>query len=137
MKETFNLIDKSDFQRGDWDSEPDQIEWTDEQTGYPCLMWRNRVGAWCGYVGITKSHPWFELDYGSLPHDIDVHCGLTYSGNRRDHPKDLWWFGFDCGHLGDVVPALSSASSYQESYKRSHYVRRNVESLAAQLKGMA
>lgn len=27
-------------------------------------MQRNSMKAWCGYVGIPKSHPWFGLSYG-------------------------------------------------------------------------
>ena len=37
---------------------------------------------------------------------FNVHGGLTYSegGKGSEYPvlSDLWWFGFDCGHYGDL-----------------------------------
>jgi hypothetical protein len=32
---------------------------------------------------------------------FDIHGSLTYSGKDKNYPveSDLWWFGFDCGHL--------------------------------------
>jgi len=43
---------------------------------------------------------------------IRVHGGLTFSSDVAggDYPietKDSWWFGFDCGHAGDFVPAIA------------------------------
>lgn len=35
---------------------------------------------------------------------FNVHGGLTYSGGRDNYPAEsdgLWWFGYDCGHVGD------------------------------------
>jgi len=36
---------------------------------------------------------------------FDVHGGITYSGggDKSSYPvdSDLWWFGYDCAHLGD------------------------------------
>ena len=35
---------------------------------------------------------------------FDVHGGITYAGHGEGkYPieSDLWWFGFDCAHLGD------------------------------------
>jgi len=49
--------------------------------------------------------------------------GLTYSGGG-DYPflAILWWFGFDCAHLGD-----------RENPKSLEYVEKECESLAKQL----
>src|SRR5689334_4274836 len=72
-------------------------------------------GYWYGYVGLN---PRFTKLYG-LDHDneifdkISVHGGLSFSGRLdRDstfHCKSnrccgKWYYGFDCGHFGDVVP---------------------------------
>lgn len=49
-------------ERGDWDSEPDNFDF--EHAGYKCALRRNSGGAWCGYVGIDKLHPWYGKEYG-------------------------------------------------------------------------
>jgi hypothetical protein len=40
-----------------------------------------------------------------------VHGGLTYSDKCSGHichvgdeKNPVWWFGFDCAHLGDFIP---------------------------------
>ena len=36
---------------------------------------------------------------------FNVHGGITYSNGYNDYPietKDIWWFGYDCGHAGDA-----------------------------------
>ena len=41
-----------------WESEPNNAEWVDEDTGYKCRITRHdHFGHLCGYVGISKSHP--------------------------------------------------------------------------------
>lgn len=35
-------------------------------------------------------------DFGYL---FNVHGSVTFTGKMKD--SDLWWIGFDCGHLGD------------------------------------
>lgn len=45
------------FCDGPWTNEPDHHEWTDEATGYPCCVWRNRhSGHLCGYVAVPEGH---------------------------------------------------------------------------------
>ncbi len=79
-------------------------EWT-SVAGFPCLAVRcSSGGDWCGYLGVPRGHvlygvPYQQIDGGS------VHGGFTYSGHRTELKDDqgqrYWWFGFDCGHLGD------------------------------------
>lgn len=113
---------------GPWDDEPDKAQWVDEATGLPCLIVRNRLGALCGYVGVSAGHPFFEKGYDDVP--VDVHGGLTFSGkcqpepigdvlDRRDpeervcHVVDpgeddnVWWLGFDTAHMNDLVPGMN------------------------------
>ncbi len=124
----YHTIDKSDWERGPWDNEPDKKQWQDAETGLPCLIVRNGSGALCGYVGVPVGHPWHGLDYDScgkyLPKPDgydpdwypDVHGGLTFAagcGHGDDpskgichipgagEPDDVWWLGFDCAHAGD------------------------------------
>lgn len=83
-----------------------------------------------GYVGVPKEHPLYGKDYSEM-FDLDVHGGLTFSGNaERDclAGTDLWWFGFDCAHLGD---GTSSESYYPQRSKC--FVEHNCENLAEQL----
>jgi hypothetical protein len=65
---------------------------------------------------------------------IDVHGSLTYSGTgvRGIGDKDSWWFGFDCAHLGDIIPKLGP--TWRDGvYRDLEYVKRETESLARQL----
>lgn len=48
-------------QKNAWDSEPNEHDF--EHGGLKCAMRRSPHGNWCGYVAITKEHPWFEKSY--------------------------------------------------------------------------
>lgn len=83
----WTTLDKRAWGPGPWMDEPDKIQWMD--AGYPCLMVRNRGGAWCGYVGVPRGHPL----YGSarMPSgEPDVHGGLTYAGSGADLSPEAW-----------------------------------------------
>lgn len=145
-------IDKSEWKRGEWDNEPDRIEWRSGDLA--CLIVRSKsTGALCGYVGVPAGHPWHGQKYGSDALDsVEIHGGLTYSapcveGGHICHvpqpgePDEVWWQGFDCGHSWDISPAFSGLygfstepSSLGESYKTIAYVRSEVERLAEQAK---
>lgn len=84
---------------GPWVDEPDKIQWVDNATGLDCLMLRNHMGNWCGYVGVPKDHPLYDKDYDQCcqPEDcedwsdcydkghltpnraVEVHGGLTFA----------------------------------------------------------
>ena len=79
-----------------------------EYKGLRCVVifsmngWRN------GYVGVPKSNKYYGKDYCDVEQELnygDCHGGITYSSSEEnsDYPveSDLWWFGFDCAHLGD------------------------------------
>lgn len=126
----YRTVDKSDWERGEWDDEPDKVQFPDEATGLPCLIVRGPSGALCGYVGVPEGHPCFEKEYDSakavtrLDADddsayIDVHGGLTFAGFCQEtddeskhichvpgpgEPARVWWLGFDCAHSGDLMP---------------------------------
>ena len=60
----YKTVDKSNWERGEWDNEPDKKQWLDEATGLPCLIVRAPVtGSLCGYVGIAPEHPLFAIGY--------------------------------------------------------------------------
>lgn len=109
---------------------------------------RNQTGVWCGYVGVPPSHPLYGKGYEEL--DLTVHGGLTYASACALHichtpkpgePDNVWWFGFDCGHGGDLTPAFITLyercklapSIFEETYKPLSYVKAEVERLAKQL----
>jgi hypothetical protein len=150
---------------GPWKSEPDKVQWIDTATGLDCLIVRN--AALCGYVGVPPEHPWHGKGYSEClngcgedsycyEHSPDaavrVHGGLTFADGcneaKPDHvchvpapgrPGDVWWFGFDCGHGGDLTPlSLKYEPLFgDETYKDIPYVRAEVEALAEQLAAVA
>jgi hypothetical protein len=125
---------------GKWDHEPDVAEW--RARGFACLVVRHRsFGSLCGYVGVANGHPWHGSDYNSLPDNIDVHGGLTYSGGEQWEHLDLdlavdepglWWVGFDCGHSGDFAPGTGFGHNDPTGYKTIEYVISEVERLVNQ-----
>lgn len=116
-----DVIDKTTWGDGPWQSEPDKIQWQDAKTGLPCLIVRAHHGAWCGYVGVSPGHALHGRDYDDCP-DFAVHGGLTFAHGcghgdpARDichspgvgEPDDVWWLGFDCAHGGDLAPRIRS-----------------------------
>lgn len=154
-----DVLDKSGWERGPWDDEPDKAQWSDEATGLPCLIVRHRRGNLCGYVGVPNGHPWYGKDYdncevlGDDPYP-DVHGGLTFAGPCQHsddpsrfichvpapgEPDDVWWLGFDCAHAWDYSsmsddPAWRArwAREPVEVYRDFSYVQRECAKLAAQ-----
>jgi len=110
--------------------------------GLRAIVIFGRLGFHCGYVGVPSSHPLFGVKYsepsqryGKAPEDMfDVHGGLTYSGGEDDFPveSDLWWFGYDCGHLGDVSDICSEGV-----FRDLDYCKAECESLAKQISEVA
>jgi hypothetical protein len=151
---TWTNIDKSKWGRGEWQDEPDKVQWVDEATGLTCLAVRTTHGGhWCGYVGVPEDHPFHGKGYDAV--DADVHGGLTFADKCRPSDKgegfgichvagpgepEVWWLGFDCAHSGDLSPrhasVLGEVGAFRdghESYKPLGYVRDECASLAAQL----
>lgn len=142
----YRTIDKAAWPaRGEWDNEPDKVQWPDAATGLPCLIVRGPSGALCGYVGVPKGHPYHGKDYETC--DVDVHGGLTFAdgcshGADESHgvchvpgegePDDVWWLGFDTAHYGDMSPAYRSIWC-GGTYRTIAYVRAEVTRLAKQL----
>lgn len=146
---TYYYHDRSEWQRPDYaEGEPDKVQWKDEATGLPCLIVRNYAGAWCGYVGVSKGHKYYAINYSDVDYnEVDVHGGLTFSDScshnehgrgichKVEHGEDdeVWWLGFDCNHLGDVAPAREGYFEIGSYYKNQAYVTREVTNLAKQL----
>lgn len=148
MTVSLHKVDKSTWDRGPWDKEPDYKFF--EYEGLPCIIRRGEhIGSWCGYVAVPLGHPWHGVDYGNV--DANVHGGLTYSDKCQGHichiPKpgeadDVWWLGFDCGHSYDLSPAYhASFKSFSFSaecvYRDMEYVLKETVELAKQAKAAA
>jgi len=143
----YRTIDKSAWTRGPWDDEPDKRQWQDAETGLPCLIVRNRLGALCGYVGVAPGHPAHGQHYDSV--EADVHGGLTFSHGcsggeessgichkaAEGEPDHVWWFGFDCAHSCDLSPHPQATWTHDRDncYRDVAYVAKQVASLAKQL----
>lgn len=157
--DTNPLLDKTGWPTGEWDNEPDKMQWQDETTGLPCLVVRNRWGALCGYVGVPNNHRFYEIDYHNVVAENGdhprVHGGLTFASKCSEGPEnetichvpeagesdDVWWLGFDCGHFMDTMPGmmrldleLGVSSLNHGTYKPLRYVQSECVNLAAWLK---
>lgn len=135
----------AEFGPGPWAGEPGRAEWY--SYGLPCLIRRNRMGVWCGYVAVPPGHPFHGEDYDLL--SVEVHGRLGYADfcdgeegvgichvPRPGEPGDVYWFGFDCGHYCDVLPSGLGDQDHGESegsYRDVAYVTAETEKLAAQL----
>ena len=204
-----NIIDKSDWPRGEWDNEPDKVQWFNKRAKLPCMIVRGPLGSLCGYVGVMPRHMFHKVGYSSCPEDcgenycehspmtkLNVHGGLTFSNGctpigvkewmehrsqlssaantaklypRGDaaraikewsgiinnyskwkgrmmarsichvvsngEPDDVWWFGFDCCHAGDLAPGMhfSERTRTSERYRNISYVTDECIKLANQL----
>jgi len=93
-----NVVDKSEWPRGVWDHEPDKVQWQDEDTGLPCLIVRNPVGALCGYVGVPEGRPCHGKEYDTV--DVECHGGLTFAGPCQIHPPAKEHGILSCGRRG-------------------------------------
>lgn len=114
---------KERWPAGPWDEEPDKVQWPDETTGLPCLAVRNRMGAWCGYVGLPAGHPWRDKSTDEM--DVSVHGGLTFGPApcmederfvchvvHDKEEEDVQWIGFDCLHLNDTAPGMMASEAF-------------------------
>jgi len=95
---------------GEWMTEPDNVCFIYRE--YICKIRRLFVlefnseekevyfgGYLCGYVRIPSEHHLHHKKFEDMK--IDCHFGLTFGEVSNGH-----WIGFDCAHLGDIVPSL-------------------------------
>lgn len=119
--------------------------------GMSFVIWRHpSFGHWCGYVGVSKGSKLDGRNYyistesenglsklEQAINNISVHGGLTYAGKLKDRSgDDLWYFGFDCNHSGDLAPFTAEKYPMMAdgSYKDKEFVMAEIKSLAMQLK---
>lgn len=163
--QTWTHDNHADYGAGPWANEPDKAVWIDPSTNYDCMIHRNHSGALCGYVGVGPDHFMYESPYsgnqynaklelervdlrGTIMEKVEVHGGLTYASKcsgdlchvaQPGRPKHVWWFGFDCAHMGDLVPFTVEVRKIigppfeGDRYRNFEFVKIEVESLAMQL----
>jgi len=147
-------VDRTDWDPGPWDAEEDRYQWK-TRSGLPGLIVRNNLGNLCGYAAVAPGHAMYGKSYETP--DVDVHGGLTFGSKCHGaichipdpgEPDDVWWFGFDCAHAGDLLPARTAMAKriqgypkmrgeFDGTYRDVAYVRAQVEDLARQLAEMA
>ncbi len=88
----------------------------------------SNIGYSNGYVAVPKSHPWYGKKYSEVENLVDVHGGLTFSGQLREGmeliiftddklPDEYWAFGFDTMH------AYDNLFNCDEDFCRSETIR--------------
>lgn len=110
---------------------PNQL-YSFDYEGYKCEIKRQDGWYWTGYVYLQSTHPDYNKHCTEI--DVGVHGGLTYSSEGK--------IGFDCAHLHmDIDPShlvyrqQQNLKLYSKStFKDYEYVKKEVESLAKQLK---
>jgi hypothetical protein len=72
-------------------------------------------------------------------HSRHLEFEQAHAGEDSEYPVktglDIWWFGFDCAHAGDLIPGLSHHSPLlqaSEVYRDEEYVRGQLKYLGAQ-----
>ena len=94
------------------------------------------------------------IDFDSvyeLSGDIEVHGGLTYSDKcqselppcgavchkvEKGEDDNIWWFGFDCAHLGDYS-SMSYPESMRIEYPHEGDVYRNIRYVKSQCRELS
>lgn len=94
---------------GEWLDEPDEV--TFEYKGIKCLVFRvvkREIycpteayfgGHLCGYILLPPEHPMCGKECWD---EFECHQGVTF----HDGTDEVWILGFDCGHLGDLIPTM-------------------------------
>ena len=74
---------------------------------------------------------------------IPAKAASTYATAYRVQDRHAWWFGFDCNHLFDIIPALINRrrleffeAESQAEYRNDDYVCLEILNLARQLKAI-
>ncbi len=151
----FRNIKESLFARGEWDSEPDHIAFTHEETGFNCAIYRSpEQGYLTGFIELPRSHPWHsdkspiqmqysapnkvlvsDGKYGGILHQIFRESGFglvihkTGFGFMGVDPVS-WVYGFSYNELLDLNPCPPPKGSIQTrqmmSWLKKYILLKNV-----------
>lgn len=116
-------------------------EWTTKAGLKAVILLVNNGSHHCGYVQAPENLK--GTHYIDVEDHIDVHGGVTYSGEDYWDTKLGWYFGYDCAHYNDKVncpddlkhiPSLAESPAYTHGVWRDEaYCTEECESLANQL----
>jgi hypothetical protein len=106
---SWGLRDRTGWEPGPWDDEPDKIEFT-TTVGLPGLIVRSHSGGLCGYVGVPPGHQFYGVDYSQ--------CVRLAAGRECD---DAGVNPFDAvreqtGYLGQAVRGLEALQAMQDKH---------------------
>lgn len=125
-------LEKGEWGPGEWQDEPDKVQWVDEASGLDCLIVRTPLGYLCGYVGVTEGHPYFGVAYSQCPEKceevwcahspesrMEVHGGLTFSDFCTEASRETWqrWRAslLACADEAKKYPKGDSARAFAEA----------------------
>lgn len=114
--------------REDWQKMVNHLpKWEDEARQFPRGDAARRL----------KTNLPFKADYDgwlTRQHAVTI-CHAPAPGES----DNVWWFGFDCAHAGDLSPAYDKGHAFrsESTYRDIQYVRDEVTSLAQQLGSVA
>ena len=95
------------------------------------------------YECVWVRDPEAEDVHPSIEREVSVHGGITYTGTGKSFvavtgfKHTHWYIGFDCAHLGDMVPgmqALGLSFGLDETYKDEQYVTDQLDKLERQVR---
>ena len=120
---------------GPWHSELDRVEI--QRDGICCVIDRERMGSWAGFVALPANHPWVANDLDptleSGPWHEAAHEGITFCSQSspisQETDDSVIWIGFDCAHAIDLIPAYAHVRSLG-TYRDCAYALREVFRLA-------
>lgn len=134
---------KSKIERAEAEPKVDHVMWH-SNSDVLCYIRRSQHGHWCGYIAVSRSHPWCRGGMSGVAFDYDI----SWSGSNDDFvndlysditpdlellvgcPDDLWWFGF---HHKESQTALSKGKimaavnalcqmAHEELVKEAEYI---------------
>lgn len=123
-----NLRKIFDFEEaGPWDNEVKSDEYlVDEYKGYKFYVTRNPfMGTLNGYVEVPKKY-FSNEERECLEKTLDCHGGITWYSDslpwqKKEAPPQSEFYGFDCGHAGDLIPSLKHLSEDRNKLDRAMF----------------
>lgn len=115
-----------------WENEPDLFMGRETpDTPYPFIVIRAPLGAWNGYVGIPKDHPFYGKGYDEIPvKGPKTRADVDYA---RENGQ-FWAVGFSHGaRSGNHEPAQEKCFDHDDTYQTMQDTIKETFRLARQL----
>lgn len=108
-----------------------EIVKTWKHSNLTCVVRHGIFNCPCGYVKLPEDHPLYGVNYTEYSDcvDIDVHGGVTFSGNMVG--MDGWFVGFGMAHFEDFDP-----HDWKRNIRAVEECERETDRLADQLADM-